>query len=1243
MDEYDDSFQTGSVDLFEFASDEESPITRLKTLILSIDWEITDDILRQFNIELLDLKDVWAGDKIKLVYIQALEKLSRYIYKEKVNSNPNAIKLLLYFYSNLEKIVSTESMPEEEKKRLLVEDLEMFEKFKRQISRSQEKVELDKRAAEAPFVTAPAFRPDEPPSAVADKENLLLNLKAIIFGIDWEINEAYLVDLGEEIRNLEKKFSKSRAKLIFLQGIGALGAYINLKRSNAHVDAFKLLHSFFLSLEDIVNQGLSGEEEKRILMKEVEKFNAFKMIIASTISPEAIAAEGVPKDEDSSSGHPSSRDVISPAFADMPDDIHGFQEEQEAESLGHDAKMKVDGQIERFFDSGKILEDEDTGEFRMGMMERGKRDLIDEMELRLDGFFGEDSTLQQIEATNEEVALKGVNVETEADDDASEEALPRYGDELAPALSENYEESSFAEQTGAGASLEVESPVDLDLQHTVSIMEGPPDSQEGVWGALQGVEVETEADDDSEEEPLPFKDEELAPALSALNDVPECAPEKGLLQEEVSLGIEGRLEEFFGDDAEQNKGVDAQIVVQGDDIGYVDERSEEILALEEDLDPAFLSAEEIEVEGESVITPAVAREERELGMLDFPAASLAEDARQPESLSATEEDFFITRDVDQDPHGQEIPAEFEDHLKEFFETGIEEFEIKEEPEVDFSEVETEADAVPESTFSCSDKGLEVDAVVDGEEKEEGDFFASDEPAESEEDLLVVVEPGADAVAGMEVQEKAPEEDLFAFEEPGESEEDLLVVVEPRADAVAGMEEQEKEPEEDLFAFDEPADSEEDLLAVVEPGADAVAVMEEQEEEPEEDLFAFKKPGVSVLAAVTDEPSETLPGLQNDGDFIEYIEGVEFDSEEESLETVFEPAGEMEEVVFEAVDEVSLSGRENDDQVVFDGIEEDFDTYFFGQDSDKPGEQADESDKPEETFGAPGIFGERFEEDQELMGSEIRMEVFPETHKSEEIHIADAFRIQPAGDESLSGGIEPEGGEGFYVGSGLSFPQDNDPLSPLRNCIASLGLEINDSILESLFDEINKLNDLWISRPVEKIFLQLLSTVARHIDDYRQEASPEAHSLLMSIFNKLELSGLPGVEIMEVQEDLLSETAKILLWQQKMLARKANAQTDESHSVFADSGEEREIREREPALFFEQEREESLASQKSGENDGYEREPAVTTRSSHDAFDEEKISRIVRDELESLRQSLRVEMAELLRQHLDRNPSETNNQ
>ena len=44
-----ESFDTQDVDLFEFTSEESSPLTRLKSIILSLDWEINDEILQELD------------------------------------------------------------------------------------------------------------------------------------------------------------------------------------------------------------------------------------------------------------------------------------------------------------------------------------------------------------------------------------------------------------------------------------------------------------------------------------------------------------------------------------------------------------------------------------------------------------------------------------------------------------------------------------------------------------------------------------------------------------------------------------------------------------------------------------------------------------------------------------------------------------------------------------------------------------------------------------------------------------------------------------------------------------------------------------------------------------------------------------------------------------------------------------------------------------------------------------------
>ena len=304
-DDYDDSYYTGSVDLFEFSNDEESPISRLKSLILSIDWEITDEVLMQFNEELVDLKDIWAGEKINLVYVQALEKISKYIYQKKADSHPSAIKLLLTLYHNLEKIVSSLDLTAEQKKDILLEDVKRFENLKLHISKQSQIVDA----------TEPEQQTEKIITKSTGSDTDLRSLKAIVLSIDWEITDQDLNELRQEVVRLEEKFADSRPRLILLQGIGTLGAYIKLKKSNAHADAFKILHLFYESLEKIVNAPVSIEEEKAVLFPAVERFNSFKILLGPTIAPEAISRDEVEVDDLNDSSNSTS---VAPAFSDLP-------------------------------------------------------------------------------------------------------------------------------------------------------------------------------------------------------------------------------------------------------------------------------------------------------------------------------------------------------------------------------------------------------------------------------------------------------------------------------------------------------------------------------------------------------------------------------------------------------------------------------------------------------------------------------------------------------------------------------------------------------------------------------------------------------------------------------------------------------------------------------------------------------------------------------------------------------------
>ncbi len=695
-DDYDDS----DVDLFEFGGDEDSAISRLKTLVLSIDWEITDEVLIQFNEEILDLKDVWAGEKIEMVYLQALEKIGKYIYREKADSHPNAIRLLLSMYYNLERIVLSNELSGSEKKKILIEDVRRFEKLKNLIGKEKK--------TERPVVPEPidVDQTDEEVDALRD-------LKAIVLGIDWEITDVDLLALREEVDRLEEMFSASKPKLVFLQGIGTVGAYIRKKKSNAHADAFKLLHSFYEGLEKLFRSpDLTLEQEKEILRPEVQKFNAFKVIIADTLSkPDMESGEF---EDDEGAGLSESGSVV-PAFADLPEEgTQGFLEEVESKALDIETPVNVDEHINKFFGDDEPLQSAIKVAPKQETVETfaATSDAEKEAEEFSAAFFDGSLTEESAATVDREVALQGVDVETEADDDSDEDALPVLGGEIAPALVDpddfgEFNEIDLKEDVPAEElSEEITGRLDdffgVD-EETEKAEEVTPALVVPADVALQGVNVETEADEEEVEEGAPPEDivamasDELAPAFAdieeessqpaelladdsgpavlALDDLPEETFEEipaALYDEEVSdistadvaeEAVEQRFDELFGategeDSSDlQESGVEelqtafevpADVALQGVNVETEDDEevipSEDVVTLaSEELAPAFAEMDEdIPKPAESLADdsePAV------LALDDFPEESFEE---IPAALFDEEVSEVVEADVEED-------------------------------------------------------------------------------------------------------------------------------------------------------------------------------------------------------------------------------------------------------------------------------------------------------------------------------------------------------------------------------------------------------------------------------------------------------------------------------------------------------------------------------------------------------------------------------------------------------------------
>ena len=109
------------------------PLRELKTIVLSIDWEITDEVMKKFVKQVVLLKEKFKDDKIVLVFLQLLGSIGEYIRVNLGQSHPDAFNLLSSSFNNLDKIVKSVGLSDIEKKKLLSIELNSYKKLKEKL------------------------------------------------------------------------------------------------------------------------------------------------------------------------------------------------------------------------------------------------------------------------------------------------------------------------------------------------------------------------------------------------------------------------------------------------------------------------------------------------------------------------------------------------------------------------------------------------------------------------------------------------------------------------------------------------------------------------------------------------------------------------------------------------------------------------------------------------------------------------------------------------------------------------------------------------------------------------------------------------------------------------------------------------------------------------------------------------------------------------------------------------------
>ncbi len=158
--------QTGEAD---------DPLDELKSLVMSIEWEITDDLMERFVAQVESLRSRYQDDRILVMFLQLLGSLGLYVKSNKGNAHPSAFGLLNSVYTSFAKAAMPGKISSSEKKKLLYIELNKYKELKEQIGFSRDAPKekpLDKKnlAAEADAVQDTPKRPIEDNDDFFDKE-----------------------------------------------------------------------------------------------------------------------------------------------------------------------------------------------------------------------------------------------------------------------------------------------------------------------------------------------------------------------------------------------------------------------------------------------------------------------------------------------------------------------------------------------------------------------------------------------------------------------------------------------------------------------------------------------------------------------------------------------------------------------------------------------------------------------------------------------------------------------------------------------------------------------------------------------------------------------------------------------------------------------------------------------------------------------------------------------------------------
>ena len=149
---------------------EHYPLAELKNLILSIDWEITDEVLDNLLLQLKDLRLTYQHDKVVSTFLKIMHSLGNYIKTNRAKAHPKTFKILNSVFSSLDKVVLSRDMSENAKKKILRVEMNRYQELRAQIAKAKTAAFRIKKQAKPAGIEKPRVKEKKEAPVIAEAE-----------------------------------------------------------------------------------------------------------------------------------------------------------------------------------------------------------------------------------------------------------------------------------------------------------------------------------------------------------------------------------------------------------------------------------------------------------------------------------------------------------------------------------------------------------------------------------------------------------------------------------------------------------------------------------------------------------------------------------------------------------------------------------------------------------------------------------------------------------------------------------------------------------------------------------------------------------------------------------------------------------------------------------------------------------------------------------------------------------------